>query len=199
MKVSAQLNNLRRSPRKVRLVADLLRGLDVENAQNQLNFLVKGSQQSFEKLLKSAIANAENNFGLDKNNLFIKDIIVNEGTKMKRWLPRAYGRATAILKRTSNIEIIIAEKIEGKGRKKIDKRHEIKDVKLDDVKKLEKKMKEEEEKEKKPARPDKRSVVEAEAAKEKEGTEFLEKKAELKSMPASKQGFLRKIFRRKSM
>src|SRR4030042_5252637 len=101
MEVKASLNNLRRSPRKVRLVADLVRGLDVRNAQNQLDFLVKGSSSEFENLLQGAIANAENNFGLSKDNLYIKDVIVNEGAKLKRWLPRAHGRASLILKRTS--------------------------------------------------------------------------------------------------
>ncbi len=118
MQVSAKLNSFRKSPRKVRLVAKMLRGLEVKEAENQLKFLIKGSVPDFEKLLKSAIANAENNFGLDKDNLFIKDIIVNESVKLKRWLPRAYGRATLVLKRTSNIEMVLAEKVEGKGRKK---------------------------------------------------------------------------------
>ena len=76
-----KLKSLRKSPRKVRLVSSVLKGLDVENAQSQLKFLVKGSVPYFEKLLKSAVANAETNFGLDKNNLYIKDIVVNEEDK----------------------------------------------------------------------------------------------------------------------
>ena len=81
MLVSAKLKSLRKSPRKVRLVSNMLKGLDVEKAQNQLKFLVKGSAANFEKLLRSAVANAETNFGLDKNNLYIKDVVVNEKTK----------------------------------------------------------------------------------------------------------------------
>ena len=84
MQVSAKLNNYRRSPRKVRLVARRASsGLDVGEAENQLNFLIKGSAPDFEKLLKSAVSNAENNFGLDKDNLYIKEIIVDEGTNSR--------------------------------------------------------------------------------------------------------------------
>lgn len=183
MEVKAKLNNLRRSPRKIRLVAEMLRGLDAKEAENQLKFLVKGSAPDFGKLLKSAIANAENNFGLDKDNLFVKDIIVNEGTKLKRWLPRAYGRASLILKRASNIEMVLAEKVEGKGRKKIEKREEIKDVKQEETER-EKEKGEEEKREKK-----------KELIKEKVEKEFLDEKKKA----TGARGFLRKVFRRKSM
>ena len=183
MQVSAKLDNLRRSPRKTRLVAVLLRGLDVSDAENQLKFLVKGSAPSYQKLLKSAVANAENNFGLDKDNLFIKDIVVNEGPKFKRWLPRAYGRASLILKKTSIIEIILEEKVEGKNRKKIEKKHEIKDVKPEKLEKKEKEGAEEAKEEKK------------EAVKEREIKEFMDDKKKA----AESKGFLKKVFRRKSM
>ena len=191
MQVSAKLNNFRKSPRKVRLVAGMLKGLSAHDAQNQLKFIVKGSTPNFEKLLKSAISNAENNFGLDKENLFIKDVVVNEGAKLKRWLPRAYGRASLILKRTSNIEIILEEKVEGKGRKKIEKKQEIKDVKSEDLKKKEN----EDKKEKKPARIATQSVAGGEIVKEREEKEFIDdkKKAE------KSKGFFRRVFRRKSM
>lgn len=188
MQVSAKLNNYRKSPRKVRLVASLLRGLDAGKAENQLKFLVKGSAPDFEKLLKGAIANAENNFGLSKDNLFVKDIIVNEGTKLKIWLPRAYGKATLILKRTSNVELILAEKVEGKGRKKIEKRKEIKDVKQEEVERKPSFAKapegEEEKKEEK-----------RETMREKEEKEFLDEKKKA----TGARGFFRRVFRRKSM
>lgn len=180
MKVTAKLNNLRKSPRKVRLVANLIKGLDAGIAENQLRFLVKGSAPYFEKLLKSAVANAQNNLGLDKDNLYIKDVIVDEGKKLKRWLPRAHGRASLLLKRSSHIEIILAEKVEGKGRKKV-KKQEIKDVKKVEI---EKKVGEEEVKE------EKKEVI-----KEKIEKEFLDEKKK----GAGEKGFLRKIFRRKSM
>jgi large subunit ribosomal protein L22 len=194
MLVSAKLKSLRKSPRKVRLVSSALKGMDVEKAESQLKFLVKGSVPHFEKLLKSAVANAEENFGLDKNNLYIKDIVVNEKTKMKRWLPRAHGRASLLLKRTCSVEIILDERVKGKGRKKVVKQ-EIKDVK--DIEKAEASVdsktlagKEEKESEKK------------EIIKEREGKEFLDEKkkaAESKAVPTGKQGFLKRVFRRKSM
>jgi len=180
MKVTAKLNNLRKSPRKVRLVAALLEGLDVSKAESQLRFLAKGSAPQFEKLLASAVSNAENNFGLDKDNLYIKDIIVNEGGKLKRWLPRAHGRASLLLKRTSHIELVLEERVEGKGRKEV-KKQEIKDVKKTEMsKKAEKKELEEEKKE---------------IIKEKEEKEF----ADEKKKAAESKGFLKRVFRRKNM
>jgi len=160
----------------------MLKGLDIEEAQNQLKFLVKGSVPYFEKLLKSATANAENNFGLDKKNLYIKDIIVDEGTKMKRWLPRAHGRASLILKRTSSVELVLEEKVKGKGRKKVI-RQEIKDIKKPET---EKKAGVEEKKETK-----------KEIAKERDEKEFVDEKK--KAAVAESKSFLRRVFRRKSM
>ncbi|HBB36601.1 MAG: 50S ribosomal protein L22, large subunit ribosomal protein L22 [Candidatus Moranbacteria bacterium GW2011_GWC1_45_18] len=183
MEIKAQLNNLRRSPRKIRLVAKMLSGLDVKEAENQLKFLIKGSTPNFEKLLKSAVSNAENNFGLSKDNLYVKNIAVNEGTKLKRWLPRAYGRASLILKRSSHIEMILAERVEGKDRKKLEKKHEIKDVKPEEIKERIEKGKEEMKEEKK------------EKAKERETKEFIDEKKKAEG----KQGFLKRVFRRKSM
>ncbi len=183
MQVSAKLNNYRKSPRKVRLVARALRGLDTGDAEARLKFLIKGSAPDFEKLIRSAVANAENNLGLDKDNLFIKDIIVNEGPKLKRWLPRAHGRATLILKRTSNIEVILAEKVEGKKRREIPKKQEIKDVKPEELKEKEEKGEEEKKEEKK------------EIFKEKEEKEFVDEKKKA----VESRGFLKRIFRRKSM
>lgn len=195
MEAKAQLNNLRRSPRKVRLVAKMLCGLDVKEAENQLKFLVKGSAPNFDKLLKSAISNAENNFGLSKDNLYIKKIDVNEGTKLKRWLPRAYGRASLILKRSSHVEMVLAEKVEGKGRKKVEKKQEIRDAKPEELKKEEEKGKEEIREGKKPARIATQSVAGGEIFKEKETKEFVDEKKKAESA----KGFFKKVFRRKSM
>jgi large subunit ribosomal protein L22 len=183
MLVSAKLKSLRKSPRKVRLVSSALKGMDVEKAQSQLKFLVKGSTSRFEKLLRSAVANAETNFGLDKNNLYIKDIVVNEKTKMKRWLPRAHGRASLLLKRTCSVEIILDERVKGKGRKKVVKQ-EIKDVKDIKKKETEEKIGKEELKE------EKKEIV-----KEKIEKEFLDEKKKA----AESKGFLKRVFRRKSM
>lgn len=117
MEVKAKLNNLRMSPRKVRLVANLIKKMDVNVAKAQLKFLTKRAARPIGKLLDSAIANAENNFSLDKNNLYISKILVDSGSTLKRWLPRAFGRATPIMKRTSHITIILSEKIPSKSKK----------------------------------------------------------------------------------
>jgi large subunit ribosomal protein L22 len=107
MEVQAHLRNLRISPRKVRLIADVIRGMDVSSAKIQLEFINKKSSQPILKLLNSAIANAKHNFNLSENNLYISKIFVNEGTTLKRWIPRAMGRASSINKRTSHITIAL--------------------------------------------------------------------------------------------
>jgi large subunit ribosomal protein L22 len=187
MKISAKLDNLRKSPRKIRLVASLIKGLDVPHAEQQLKFLVKGSAPHFEKLLKSAVANAENNSGLDRDNLYIKDVIVDEGKKLKRWLPRAHGRASLLLKRTSHIEIVLDERVKGKGRKKV-KKQEIKDIKKAEID--ENVGKEELKPSSSAGREEKKEVI-----KEKETKEFLDEKKKA----AESKGFLKRVFRRKSM
>jgi large subunit ribosomal protein L22 len=113
MKITAQLNNLRIAPRKVRLVAGVIRGKDAMMARQQLNFLTKRSSGPLAKLLESALQNAEHNFGLLKENLFIKDVIVNEGMKLKRFMPRAMGQAGSIQKKTSRITVVLEEKVPG--------------------------------------------------------------------------------------
>jgi len=98
------------APRKVRLVADLIKDLPVGEAENQLKFLVKRPAVPILKLLKSAVANAGRNFNLDKNNLYIFRITVDGGPMLKRWLPRAMGRATPIQKKTSHVTLILEDK-----------------------------------------------------------------------------------------
>ncbi len=110
MKVQAQLKNYRKSPRKVRSVAQTLQGLTAVEAMNRLRFCTRGSSDALIGLIASAIANAENNFSMKKDTLFISEITVNEGTKLKRWMPRAQGRATRILKRISCIRVVLEEK-----------------------------------------------------------------------------------------
>lgn len=105
--VSATLRNLQMSPRKVRLVADLIRGASVKEAQTQLQFSAKGASKPVLKLLNSAIANADHNFNLDTSSLRIKTILVNEGPVLKRFMPRAFGRATTIRKRMSHVKIVL--------------------------------------------------------------------------------------------
>lgn len=116
MKVHATLTNLRIAPRKVRLTTHSLIGVDAREALLQLQKQVKRSSQPIYDLLKSAMANATNNNGLDEANLYILEIRVGDGLRLKRWLPRAFGRATPLLRRGSNVTIILEEKIEGKNR-----------------------------------------------------------------------------------
>ncbi len=113
MQITAQLKNLRITPRKVRLISGLIKGLDAIAAKSQLDHLIKKSSKPISKLLDSALANAHNNFSLVKENLFIKDIIVNEGMKLKRFRPKGFGSTSPILKRTSRIKIILEEKVPG--------------------------------------------------------------------------------------
>jgi large subunit ribosomal protein L22 len=109
MKTTAKLNNLRIAPRKVRLVADVIRGKKAGQARDILTFSIKGASGPILKLLNSAIANARNNFQLDENNLFVKKITIDEGRKLKRWMPRARGSASEITKRSSRITLVLEE------------------------------------------------------------------------------------------
>lgn len=107
--VKAQLKFLRMSPRKIRLVLNLIKGMKVAEAEGQLNFLRKKAAQSVLKLLKQAVANAENNFKLKKENLYIKKAVANEAPTLKRFKPRAMGRATPIRKRGTHLILVLAE------------------------------------------------------------------------------------------
>lgn len=140
MPVTAKLRYLRIAPRKVRLVADLIRGKSIEEAQTILNFTLKKTAQPLLKLLKSAIANAKNNFQLDSENLYISKITVDEGPKYKRWMPRARGQASEIQKKTSHITICLEEiKKEIPKMKKIKKIKKVKEIeKIEKVPKIEK-------------------------------------------------------------
>ena len=111
----------RQSPYKMRLVIDQIRGRMVNEALALLAFSKKHAAKQIEKVVKSAVANAENaarsqNASLDVDDLFIKYAVINEGPKLKRWTPAAMGRATPVLKRTSHVEIIVAERPSGGGR-----------------------------------------------------------------------------------
>ncbi len=107
MEIIARLQNLRIAPRKVRLVADLIRGKKLNEAQTILNFTTKKASLVLLKLLNQAEANAKNNFQLDSANLFISKIMVNEGRKLKRWRPRARGQAYEIQKKTSHVMLVL--------------------------------------------------------------------------------------------
>lgn len=107
--MKAKLRYLRISPRKTRLVIDLVRGKDVEDAINILDFTTRGACEPVRKLIMSAIANAEAQEA-DIDRLFIKEIFVDEGPTLRRYRPRAMGRATRINKRTSHVTCVLAER-----------------------------------------------------------------------------------------
>jgi large subunit ribosomal protein L22 len=105
----------RQSPYKMRLVIDQIRGKDVNEALALLTFSKKHAAKQISKTLKSAVANAEQaaratNSALDVDSLYIKHAIINEGPKLKRFMPAAQGRATPIQKRTSHVEIVVSER-----------------------------------------------------------------------------------------
>jgi large subunit ribosomal protein L22 len=110
MEVIAKANHIRMSPRKVRLVVDLVRGMDVDKAAAQLRFYRKDAARPVLKLLQSAIANAEHNFKLSSGNLYIAKATVDGGPVLKRWRARAFGRAAGIKKRSSHITIVLSER-----------------------------------------------------------------------------------------
>jgi large subunit ribosomal protein L22 len=109
MEVLARLTQARISPQKCRLVADQIRGLKVDKAMELLAFHKKKAAQIVRKVLESAIANAEHNEGADVDELKVSLILIDEGPMLKRFMPRAKGRANQICKRTSHITIKVSE------------------------------------------------------------------------------------------
>ena len=112
MDAVAKARHIHQSARKVRQVLDEVRGKQVENAINKLHFTPKKAAKIIEKTLRSAVANAINREGseVDADKLFIKEAFCDEGPTMRRFRPRARGRATIIRKRTSHLTIVVAEK-----------------------------------------------------------------------------------------
>ena len=110
MEARAIVRNVRMTPRKIKLICDLIRGKDAGTAMAILAQTPKAASEPLTKLLKSAVANAENNFGMDPDKLFVKEVHVGPGPVMKRVMPRAQGRAYRILKRTSHITLVLGEK-----------------------------------------------------------------------------------------
>lgn len=108
--MKSYLKNYRQSPRKVRLVADVVRGKKVDVALRDLAFATKRASDPLVKLLKSAISNAKQNFNVSEDNLFVKAIQVDKGIVLKRIMPRARGTAARINKRSSHVSITLEEK-----------------------------------------------------------------------------------------
>ena len=99
--------NVRITPRKARLVIDLVRGKDVKEALGILANTNKAASEPVAKLIKSAAANAVNNFGMDENSLYVAEIYANDGLRMKRYLPRAKGSASGLVKRNCHLTVVV--------------------------------------------------------------------------------------------
>lgn len=110
MEARAEHKFARISPRKVKIVCDLIRGKDVKTAEAILQNTPKAGSELLVKVLKSAAANAENNFDMDPDKLYVKETYANPGPILKRGMPRAQGRMYRINKRTSHITVVVAEK-----------------------------------------------------------------------------------------
>jgi large subunit ribosomal protein L22 len=100
---------IRISPQKARLVADIVRGMKADNAVTILRFMPKKAAKIIRKVLESAVANADQKESIDVDTLYVKEITIDGGPMLKRFSPRAQGRATRILKRTSHITVVVAE------------------------------------------------------------------------------------------
>ncbi|MBI4993411.1 50S ribosomal protein L22 [Candidatus Wolfebacteria bacterium] len=174
MKIAtAKLNYLKMAPRKVRLMADVLKKLSANDAQAQLLINSKRSSEPLLKLLNSAIANAKNQ-NLKLENLFVKDIRVNQGPMLKRFMPRAQGRAAMIQKKMSHVILILAES--EKTKKPRFKMAKIERIKKSEAQKI-------------------KQAAEAMKEKEKSKPEGEEKKVK----QAEKPGIAKRMFQRKSI
>ena len=109
MEAKSVVKNIRISPQKARLVADLIRGNNVESAITTLRFMPKKAARIIRKLIESAVANANQNEAIDVDTLYIKKVYVDGGPMLKRIRPRAMGRASRILKRSSHITVVLDE------------------------------------------------------------------------------------------
>jgi large subunit ribosomal protein L22 len=121
MEITASLRFLRMSPRKVRLVIDLVRGLPVQEAETRLRFVKKAAARPVLKLLQSAMANAEHNFKLDATTLRVKSITADGGPVLKRSMPRAQGRATPLRLRMSHINLVLTDEAKTPTKKELRK------------------------------------------------------------------------------
>lgn len=110
MEIKVQLRHLRIAPRKVILIANLVRGLSAEQAEQQLRYTKRAAGLPVLKLLLSGVAGAEQQYKVKKSQLFLKSITVGDGLTLKRWMPRAQGRATPIRKRASHVVIVLTDK-----------------------------------------------------------------------------------------
>ena len=118
MEATAKLRFIRLSPRRARLVGDAIRGKNVTEALNILEFMNNKPSKVIKKVLQSAIANANNKEGMDTESLYVMKLCIDEGPMWKRYIPRAMGRATLIRKKTSHINIVVSDGFKFKGKKR---------------------------------------------------------------------------------
>lgn len=109
METKAISKHVRISPRKVHFICDEIRGRNVDEALSILKFTPKKGARLLEKVLNSAIANATNNFDLDRESLYVKDAQATDGPRLKRYRPKAHGSAYPILKRTSHLSVVVSD------------------------------------------------------------------------------------------
>lgn len=191
MEIKASLKHLRMSPQKVRLVVDVIRGLKTDKALDQLRFINKKAAAPIDKLLRSAIANAVNNYDLDKDNLIVKSIYVDSGLTLKRWMPKAHGRATVIRKRACHINLVLGE-IKDSGKK------EAKNIKAEEPVKLETLINAKEAPAAKKIKPVKKQVKESEEVVAEIVDPRMEGRHGHAKIEGGSKGFAAKMFRRKS-
>jgi large subunit ribosomal protein L22 len=172
---TAKLNHFKMAPRKVRLIVDLIKGLPVNEAEAQLIVSKKRASGQIAKLLRSAVANAKNGKEMNPEKLFIKEAWVDEGPMLKRFMPRAQGRAASIHKKTSHVTLILAESQKLKGPR-------FKTERVLPKKEAEQKKKE--------------INVSAKAKKDSDKPKAAEKEI---NKAGKEPGFMKKVFRRKSI
>ena len=192
MEANAKVKFIRMSPRKMRIVADLVRGLTVEKSLAQLKFINKKAAKPIEKLIESAAANAEHNLEIKQDNLYLKTITVDDGPTLDRWMPRAHGRATPIRKRTSHVEVILSEIKEG-NKKEVKKQKIEAPIKLGSQPEKENKVE---------VDKSEKSKEIAEDIKSEKGKTIDDPRQEGKGghskVEGGTKGFAKKVFRRKS-
>lgn len=192
MEVKATAKYIKISPRKIRLVLTAVRGLKIEEALNQLKFIKKEAVKPVIKLINSVVANAEHNFDLEKKNLYIKELRADQGPTLKRWAPKARGRATPIRKRTNHIVITLDELV-ASGKKQAKKQKLEAPVKLGSLPKEDEGIKIEK-------TEDKEKTADS---KEEKGKKITDPRSEGRGGHArlegrGRSGFMKKIFQRKS-
>lgn len=192
MEITAKAKHIRMSARKVRLVADVIRGLQVEKALAQLKFINKLAGGPVAKVVNSAIANAEHNYSLEKSNLFVKEIRIDEGQTLDRWMPKAHGRATPIRKKSSHINIVLAEIKDGGERKAKEQKLEA-PIKLGEKPKQDEGVKKDKKEISEPVDTDKEKGEKLNDPRDKTG-----RSGHLKKEGSSTRGFVGKMFNRKA-